>query len=103
MLRLRDSSLLSLASLGRFMLSSQGCPFRSSNFLRVYWAATCLHRGSASLRHCRHLTTSFRNGGWLYHRRWAALGLRTAILIFVVLGLQSRRSEAKQSGCKPDG
>jgi hypothetical protein len=101
-LSLCDSFLLFLASLGRFVLSVQGFLFRFTNVFRVYRAAPCLHRGPAR-PHYGHLAATLLNWRrFRQHRRWAApLGLLTT-LIFVVLSLHSRNSEAQQGGYKCD-
>src|SRR4029453_16872127 len=102
MLRLRDGFLLFVASLERILLSAEGFLFGFVKFLRVYRAS----RGTSGL-HYRQLTTSRINGGCLYHRRraahrrrrWRLAGLGvTTIIVFVILGLHSRSSEAHQGG-----
>src|SRR5262249_18899725 len=88
-IRLRDGCLLFLASLGRLVLSMQGFLLGFTNFLRVYRAASCLHRGPTVVLHCRHRTTNIlHRGRALQLRRWAAaLGLTLIFLVIVVFGL----------------
>src|SRR6476660_6030091 len=98
MLCLRDRLLSFLASLGRLVLSVQGFLLRFTNFLRVYRAAPCLHRGPTVALHCRHRTTTRLHPGALHHRRWAALGLLTTTtlaLAVMVLRLQGGSSQSQ--------